>query len=124
MEKLESIKQSVNLTDVLKNKKKNRLRIDIASPILIIPFKTNNDINSECWIFNMGNLSVQNLSSDNTGPNQLSLKNYLNYKIEVSEIMMRYTKSYKVWLSDPAFSISVLKEFKLSLILSLKKDID
>jgi vacuolar protein sorting-associated protein 13A/C len=57
-EKLESIKQSVSISDVLKNKSKSRLRIEIASPILVLPFKKNNDINSECWVFNMGNLLI------------------------------------------------------------------
>jgi hypothetical protein len=56
MQKLETLKQSVNITDVLKTKQKNRLRFDIASPILVIPFMMNNDINTECWIFNMGNI--------------------------------------------------------------------
>ena len=45
---------------MLKNKKRNRISIDIASPVIIMPFKRNNDINSECWIFNTGNLSVRN----------------------------------------------------------------
>jgi len=59
-EKLESLKQSVSISDVLKTKRRNRLMIEIASPILVIPFQKNNDINSECWVFNMGNFSFRN----------------------------------------------------------------
>ena len=96
IEKLESFKQSVSLADVLKMQKRNRLRIEIASPILVIPFKKNNDINSECWIFNMGNFELANYDQEFGPTNKaLSLKTFKNYKVQISQIMMRYAPSYK-----------------------------
>ena len=77
-EKLEALKQSVSISDVLKNRKKNRIKVEIASPIIILPFKKNNDINSECWIFNMGDLSIQNYENKN---DPSLIKNYDSYKI-------------------------------------------
>ncbi|CDW90143.1 vacuolar protein sorting-associated protein vps13 [Stylonychia lemnae] len=119
-EKLEAIKQSVSISDVIKNRKKNRIKIEVASPILIIPFKKNNDINSECWIFNMGDFSFQNY--DRQSSDKMD-RNYDHYKIQISQIMMRYIKSYKQWVeSYNPKSLSVIREFKLQLILSLRKN--
>lgn len=53
----------MNINEVLEVKKRNRLLIEIASPLLVIPFKRNNDIDSECWIFNMGNIHLTNYES-------------------------------------------------------------
>ncbi len=54
------MRQNVSIQEVLEVKKRNRLQIEIASPLLVIPFKRNNDIESECWIFNMGNINISN----------------------------------------------------------------
>jgi len=59
-EKLEALKQQMTIQEVLKNKKRNRIQIELASSKLVLPFKKNNDISSECWIVNMGNLYIRN----------------------------------------------------------------
>lgn len=70
------------MADVLKTTKRNRLKIEIASPIIVIPFKKNNDINSECWIFNMGNFELSNYDQEFGPTNKtLSLKKFKNYKV-------------------------------------------
>eukprot|EP00347_Sterkiella_histriomuscorum_P000566 403375355 len=121
-EKLEALKQSVSITDVLKNRKKNRIKIEIASPIIILPFKKNNDINSECWVFNMGDFSIQNYGNK-ADPDLI--KNYDPYKIQVAQIMMKYVKSYKQWLTNESQGfIEVIKPFKTQLILQLRRRSD
>jgi hypothetical protein len=54
-----------------------------------------------------------------------SLKPYKNFKVEISQIMMMYAKSYKLWLENspergPVVS-EVIKEFRLQFILSMLK---
>jgi len=85
LDKIETLKQSVSLSDVIKRPKRNKLRVNIAAPILIVPFKKNNDVNTECWILNMGNLAISNGDGK-------------SYRVEISEIMMKYCSSYRQWM--------------------------
>ncbi len=50
------------MASILRNELKLKINIDIESPTMIIPFNHNNDLNSECWILNLGHLCLN--SSD------------------------------------------------------------
>ena len=48
---------------------KLKIIVDIKAPLLIVPFKHNNDMQSECWVLSLGNLL---LTSEADQPNTLA----------------------------------------------------
>ena len=56
-QQLEKISDTTQETfqDILSNSLKLKLRMEIASPVLVVPFQHNNDFSTECWVLNLGN---------------------------------------------------------------------
>ena len=53
------------------------------------------------------------------------MANFTNFKVEISKIMMQYSRNYREWLENKneltSLVTSVIEEFKISFILSLPK---
>lgn len=120
-EKFESFKQSVNLSEIIHVRQKNRLQINIASPILVIPFKKNNDVQSECWVINMGTFSLVNYESEEglTDSFTLNLRQFKNFRISIKDIMLGYTPSMKGWVDGKLKPTAVIERFGYEFIMSL-----
>ena len=61
----------------------------MSAPLLILPFHPHNDINDQCWVFNLGDLAVE------TDPQVFknAKKLYDMYNISLNNIRMQYYKS-------------------------------
>lgn len=44
---------------MLEESTKNEIKITIQSPIVVIPNKQINDLNSDCWVLKLGDLDIR-----------------------------------------------------------------
>ena len=85
-----------SLQELADSATKQKIDISIAAPLIILPFTQNNDIQAECWVFNLGNLEVK---TDDAifDPNSEEGKMYDMYNINLKEIRMQYFPSIQFW---------------------------
>jgi hypothetical protein len=76
---------------ILNSAIKLNLQLDVASPILILPFTMNNDAKSECWIINLGNLRMS------TGDSGVAY--YDCYNIQLMQTQFQYFPSIEYYYS-------------------------
>ena len=66
---------------------RNDIKIEISSPILLIPLR-HNDRDSNLWAINLGDFSV---SSENTK------KDYECYSFNITSVMFKFYDRYEIW---------------------------
>ena len=47
----------------MKNESVMNLHVDLESPVIVLPFKTDGSLSNECWVLNLGNLNVKTVES-------------------------------------------------------------
>ena len=75
------------------------VKIDISSPLIILPFSANNDINSECWVYNIGDIRIKTNEDFLSNSEPIEEKPYEIYDIDVSSIRFQYYPSIKYFES-------------------------
>ena len=85
-----------SLQELSETATKQKIDISIAAPLIILPFTQNNDIKSECWIFNLGNLRIR--TDDQVfDANSEQGKMYDMFNIDLEQIRMQYYPSIQFW---------------------------
>lgn len=105
-EQIEKIQNTTQETfqQILTNYLKLKLSIEVASPVVIIPFMHNNDPSSECWVLNLGNFSVQS-RDEYLEMKELVLETqvYDYFLMDLSKMKMQYFPSrtyFERYISD------------------------
>lgn len=74
-----------------------KLKVDLESPIIVLPFKTDGSLTNECWVLNLGNLSVYTVE-DVLQPNlPFEMKALDMYNISLSKIKLSYFPSIEYY---------------------------
>ncbi|KAL4496109.1 hypothetical protein ABPG72_015531 [Tetrahymena utriculariae] len=90
-QKQTSLQESMNNSSVLK------LNVNLESPVIVLPFKTDGSLTNECWVLNLGNLSV-NTVEDVLKPNlPFEIKALDMYSISLSKIKLSYYPSIQYY---------------------------
>lgn len=109
-----------------------KLNILLESPFIIIPFEANNDPSNECWMLNLGTLTVQTndfLLSKTVAAEEkifdiydIQLKNFqMQHFPSVLSLMKAYSDSHNIILPENSFSL--IPEFSISVSISLLKSV-
>lgn len=116
----------MNNTSVMK------LKIELSSPVIVLPFKTDGSMSNECWVLNLGKLSV-NTVEDVLKPNQsLEMKALDMYDISLSKIKLSYFPSieyYNNYITNPDLKKSLtevkfyhtIEDFSINIAVSMVK---
>ena len=79
LEKLSDTTQE-RVSSILTNSLKLKIKVDIIAPIIIIPFLHNNDLDSQCWLIDLGQCGVSSLDSD--------IKEYDRFNLQLFAMQM------------------------------------
>lgn len=90
IEKLSDISHE-RVQDILSNSLKLKLDLQIDAPVIIIPFKHNNDLGSECWIIDLGFFLLR--SNDEISAEK---QFYEIFRLKLAEMKMQYVPKRKL----------------------------
>ena len=87
-----------NIEEYLRKKPEITLKIGLASSKIVVPLNQNGDINSDCWVVNLGNCHVT------TVPKEEDDLLYKTIAAELKEFKVLYftsKKNYYTWITAP-----------------------
>jgi hypothetical protein len=91
---MEDIKEATsNQIYTIIYKKANRIIINIASPIIVLPLSADSNRDSPLWVLRLGDLKVVSHDSQMT----TSVVEYERYDLEVNQIRMQFYHSVSQW---------------------------
>ncbi|KAL4498677.1 hypothetical protein ABPG73_003474, partial [Tetrahymena malaccensis] len=90
-QKQTSLQESMNNSSVLK------LKVDLESPVIVLPFKTDGSLTNECWVLNLGNLSVNTVEDVLKPDLPFEIKALDMYNISLSKIKLSYFPSIEYY---------------------------
>ena len=89
-EKVENTKEKTQEMLQPEDQKFLKINIFLASPLILLPFKHNNDLSSESWVINLGNLELNTNSKVLSNSIPIEEKIYDIFDIKLSSIRMQY----------------------------------
>ena len=91
IEKLSDISQE-RVQDILANSLKLKVNFEIDAPIIIIPFKHNNDLASECWVIDLGSFYLRSLEDIKEEKQSY----YEQFRLKLADMKMQYFPQRKL----------------------------
>ncbi|KAL4505260.1 hypothetical protein ABPG72_016327 [Tetrahymena utriculariae] len=89
--------QQFSLQDRMKNDTVLKFNLDIDSPVIVIPLKSNGITSNEAWVVNLGNLKI-NTIEDVLKPNlPFEVKALDMYNMQLSKTKLTYFQSIEVY---------------------------
>jgi vacuolar protein sorting-associated protein 13A/C len=81
----------------MKNSSVLSLKVQLESPIIVLPFKTDGSLSNECWVLNLGNLGAHTVESV-LQPNLSFEERAIDmYDISLSKIKLSYFPSVEFY---------------------------
>lgn len=74
-----------------------KLKVELESPVIVLPFKTDGSLSNECWVLNLGNLSVYTLEDVLKPDLPFEIKALDMYSISLSKIKLSYFPSIEYY---------------------------
>ncbi|EAR90561.2 PH domain protein (macronuclear) [Tetrahymena thermophila SB210] len=90
-------KKQSSLSETMKNASVLKLKIDLESPVIVLPFKTDGSLTNECWVLNLGNLSVYTLEDILKPTLPIQMKVFDMFSISLSKIKLSYFPSIEYY---------------------------
>lgn len=98
----------------------NKIKIEIAAPIFVIPFKqetVEQVVNSECWVYTMGDLSFKDTVRENIDHGYHEC-----FELKLERFRFEFAASYGKWKDSE--TVKILSDISASTLIVRKRDIN
>lgn len=95
IDKIEDIREATsNSIYQLLYKKANRLRVNIASPVIVLPLTADKNPTSPLWVLRLGDLKIE---SQEPEIQTTSIMEYERYHLVLDSVRLKYYQTFEYW---------------------------